>query len=129
MSINSRKRKDGYTPTTTAPRHIEINLNDLNTKIEALMQVSLMQGALGVLLLLRGGALLTEEAVGDMIDEAQARIFEYGPKTGASFSVPGWEPLIDDVFTAVTDDAIGMVADEEQEVVKDDMEDGEQNDA
>ena len=123
MSINSRKRKNGYKPTTTAPKPIEIDPNGLATKIEALMQVSLMQGALGVLLLLRDGALLTEEAIGDMIDEAQARIFEYGPLTGATFSVPGWTPLIDDVFTAVTDDAIGMVADD------DDMENGEQNDA
>jgi hypothetical protein len=65
----------------------------LNDKISALQQVALMQGALGILLMVRDcDEPFSKEAVQVMIEAAQSRIFEYGPKTGATFAVPGYVP-------------------------------------
>ena len=127
MSIRTRKRKDGYKQPKNAPKHIEINLNDLNAKVEAMQQVAFLQGALGILLMVRNDQ-LPFEAVDEMIADLQNQIMIVGPKTGVDYEVPGYEPSPEEEIL----DAIGMVANEEvreQGVVEDGMGEGGQVDA
>ena len=132
MSIRTRKRKENYKavrdkqPKKVA-NFVEINLNELNAKVEAMQQTAFLQGALGILLMVRDDQ-LPFEAIDRMIADLQNQIMIVGPKTGVDYEVPGYEPSPEEEIL----NAIDMFANEEvgeQGVVEDGMGEGGQSDA